>query len=82
MSLFPSEDESEAINKFINSDDLNDWILNNLILQDDFLEDSEVENQNLFRSKPRRNYKPPGKSQIENYFTDTEWGRMITDPLT
>jgi hypothetical protein len=74
-------EEGELLSGFINSCNFNDWILNNLIVDEEFFEDSDVSevNNNVERRSTRRNFKPPGKSKIENYFTDTVWGRLITD---
>jgi hypothetical protein len=62
-------------------------LFDTILLSEDLLFDSSSEdennnnnnNNNSSSSRRPRNYKPPGKSDIKDYFKETAWGRLISN---
>ena len=77
-TLRGSVEDSNKITEFIESGKFQDWFKSNLLLDEDFLSESSSDQEETVRRKTR-NYKPPGKSKIEDYFSETVWGRLISD---
>ena len=68
--------EKSIINEFIDSGKFKDWLISEIVLSKKFLEEQKP----VETGKKVRNIKSPGESKIENYFTETPWGRLISDP--
>ena len=74
--------EGNRISEFIDSGKFLEFFKNNLLLDEEFLaptSDSEDVDKSERSLKKKRNFKPPGRSKISDYFSETSWGRMLLD---
>ena len=86
-TLRSSVEESNRISEFIDSGKFLEYFKKNVLLEEEFLnstsdsDDEIINNRNNnnknSNNKKKRNYKPPGRSSIEDYFTETEWGKLL-----
>lgn len=86
-TLRSSVEESNLISEFIESGKFHEYFKNNILLDNEFLYSSESEEDSVMgvkgtingERKKSRNFKPPGRSSIKDYFAETEWGRNLKD---
>ena len=82
-TLRDSVEESNAISDFIESGKFKEYFVKNILLDDVLDYDSELDSElDIHEKKSKRTYKPPGRSQIADYFIETQWGRLIKDEST